>query len=117
VLKCLVGPEQALQLVASKEGWANVPPGTGTSLYKNPEYLKSAPFAAMTLDSINSADPTHPAVKPVPYVGVQFVAIPEYTGIGTDVGQDFSAALARTMTVDAAFAKGCSSSASVEASS
>ena len=34
-----------LDLVASKEGWANVPPGTRTSLYKNPEYLKAAPFA------------------------------------------------------------------------
>src|SRR5579862_6735689 len=93
------------ELVASKEGWANVPPGTRTSLYKNPEYLKAAPFAQMTLDSINSADPTHPTVKPVPYTGVQFVAIPEFTGIATDVGQDFSAALAGNMTVDAALAK------------
>ena len=49
----------------------------------------------MTLNSINSADPTHPTVKPVPYVGVQFVAIPEFAGIATDVGQDFSAALWR----------------------
>ena len=88
------------ELVASKEGWANVPPGTRTSLYKNPEYLKAAPFAQMTLASINAADPTHPTVKPVPYTGVQFVAIPEFQGIATDVGQDFSAALAGTMTVD-----------------
>src|SRR5450432_3162696 len=29
-----------LDLVASKEGWANVPPGTRTSLYTNPEYQK-----------------------------------------------------------------------------
>ena len=36
----------------------------------------------MTLDSINSADPTKPTVKPVPYVGVQFVAIPEFQGLG-----------------------------------
>src|SRR5579864_1614885 len=93
------------ELVASKEGWANVPPGTRTSLYKNPEYLKAAPFAQMTLDSINSADPTHPSVKPVPYVGVQFVAIPEFAGIATEVGQDFSAALAGRTTVDAALAK------------
>jgi sorbitol/mannitol transport system substrate-binding protein len=91
-------------LVASKEGWANVPPGTRTSLYNNPEYLKAAPFAKMTLDSINSADPTKPTVKPVPYVGVQFVAIPEFQGIGTSVGQQFSAALAGTTTVDAALA-------------
>ena len=81
-------------LVAAKEGWARVPPGTRTSLYKNPDYLKAAPLAELTLDSIDSADPTHPTVKPVPYVGVQFVAIPEFQGIATDVGQDFSAALA-----------------------
>jgi sorbitol/mannitol transport system substrate-binding protein len=92
-------------LVASKEGWANVPPGTRTSLYKNPEYLKAAPFAQLTLESIESADPLHPTVKPVPYTGVQFVAIPEFQGIATDVGQDFSAALAGTMTVDQALAK------------
>ncbi len=94
-----------LDLVASKEGLARVPPGTRTSLYKNADYLKAAPFAQMTLDSINSADPAHPTVKPVPYTGVQFVAIPEFQGIGEDVGQDFSAALAGTMTVDAALAK------------
>ena len=92
-------------LVASKEGWASVPPGTRTSLYKNPEYQKAAPFAQMTLDSIDSADPTKPTVKPVPYTGVQFVAIPEFQGIATDVGQDFSAALAGTITVDQALAK------------
>ncbi|MCX8505738.1 MAG: sugar ABC transporter substrate-binding protein, partial [Alphaproteobacteria bacterium] len=90
------------KLVADKEGWANVPPGTRTSLYKNPAYLKAAPFAKMTLDSINAADPTHPTVKPVPYVGIQFVAIPEFQGIGTSVGQIFSAALAGSKTLDAA---------------
>jgi sorbitol/mannitol transport system substrate-binding protein len=89
-----------LKLVADKEGWANVPPGTRTSLYNNPEYQKAAPFAKMTLDSINSADPTKPTVKPVPYVGVQFVAIPEFQGLGTTVGQLFSAALAGQMSVD-----------------
>jgi sorbitol/mannitol transport system substrate-binding protein len=94
-----------LNLVASKDGWANVPPGTRTSLYENPEYLKAAPFAKMTLDSINSADPTKPTVKPVPYVGVQFVAIPEFQGLGTTVGQLFSAALAGQMSVDDALAQ------------
>jgi len=89
-----------LDLVASKEGWANVPPGTRTSLYNNPDYQKAAPFAKMTLDSINAADPQHPTVKPVPYVGVQFVAIPEFEGLGTDVGQIFSAAVAGQISVD-----------------
>jgi len=88
-----------LELVASKEGWANVPPGTRTSLYENPEYAE-VPFAKMTLDSINSADPTAPTVDPVPYVGVQFVAIPEFQGIATEVAQQFSAALAGTTSVE-----------------
>jgi sorbitol/mannitol transport system substrate-binding protein len=87
------------ELVAAKEGWPNVPPGTRSSLYSNAEYGKVA-FAKMTLDSINSADPTNPAVKPVPYVGVQFVAIPEFAGIATTVGQIFSAALAGEKSVD-----------------
>jgi len=89
-------------LVAEKEGWLNAPPGTRTSLYANADYQKAAPFAKMTLDSINSADPTKPTVKPVPYVGVQFVAIPEFQGIGTAVGQQFSAALAGQISVDQA---------------
>jgi len=87
------------ELVASKEGWANVPPGTRTSLYANPEYQK-VPFAQMTLNSMNAADPLHPTVKPVPYTGVQFVAIPEFAGIATKVGELFSAALAGQMSGD-----------------
>ncbi len=92
------------ELVASKEGWANVPPGTRTSLYENPEYSK-VPFAAMTLGSINAADPTAPSVKPVPYTGVQFVAIPEFAGIATQVGQEISAALAGQQSVEEALDK------------
>ncbi|MEZ5666809.1 MAG: sugar ABC transporter substrate-binding protein [Alphaproteobacteria bacterium] len=93
-----------LELVAANEGWANVPPGTRTSLYENPEYLAAAPFAQMTLDSINAADPNNPTVDPVPYVGVQFVAIPEFQGLGTAVGQQFAAALAGQTSVDQALA-------------
>jgi polyol transport system substrate-binding protein len=88
------------ELVASKDGWANVPPGTRTSLYNNPDYTSAAPFAAMTLASIEAADPQHPTVKPVPYTGVQFVAIPEFQGLGDTVGQIFSAALAGQSSVD-----------------
>ncbi|SFI68627.1 sorbitol-binding protein /mannitol-binding protein [Phyllobacterium sp. CL33Tsu] len=90
------------ELVASKEGWANVPPGTRKSLYANPEYEKAAPFAKITLDAMNAANTSKPSVKPVPYTGGQFVAIPEFQGIGTAVGQQFSAALAGSVKVDQA---------------
>ncbi|MEH7827671.1 ABC transporter substrate-binding protein [Gemmobacter denitrificans] len=93
-----------ISLVASKEGWRNAPPGTRSSLYANPEYA-ALPFAKMTIDSINAADPTNPATKPVPYVGVQFVAIPEFAGLATGVGEIFSAALAGQKSVDEALAE------------
>ena len=80
------------------------PPGTRTSLYENPEYAK-VPFAKMTLDSINAADPTKPTVDPVPYVGVQFVAIPEFQGIGTAVGPGVLRRARRTAVRPKALAK------------
>jgi len=93
-----------IETVAAQEGWANVPPGARTSLYENPEYMK-VPFAKMTLDSILTADPAHPTVEPVPYVGVQFAAIPEFAGIATEVSQEFAAAYAGQQTVEQALAK------------
>ncbi|MDO6585625.1 sugar ABC transporter substrate-binding protein [Salipiger sp. 1_MG-2023] len=93
-----------IEMVADKQGWANVPPGTRTSLYENPEYQK-IPFAQVTLDSINSADPNNPTVDPVPYVGVQFAAIPEFAGIAGQVGQEFSAAVAGQQTAEEALEK------------
>ena len=87
-----------LDLVAAKDGWANVPPGTRKSLYDNPEYTKAAPFAAPTLAAIDSADPSlNGNSQPKPYIGVQFAAIPEFQGIATAVGQQFAAALAGQM--------------------
>ncbi|MCL4675333.1 MAG: sugar ABC transporter substrate-binding protein [Pararhodobacter sp.] len=94
-----------VEIVAEREGWANVPPGTRTSLYQNQQYLDAAPFAQMTLDSILSADPVHPTVDPVPYVGVQFVAIPEFAGLATEIGQIFSSALAGQISAEEALAQ------------
>ncbi|WP_337182692.1 sugar ABC transporter substrate-binding protein [Shinella sp.] len=91
-----------VKLVGESEGWVAVPPGTRKSTYALPEYQKAAPFAATVLEAIMSADPSKPTRDPVPYTGVQFVAIPEFQAIGTFVGQQVSAALAGQQTVDAA---------------
>ncbi|WP_323764800.1 sugar ABC transporter substrate-binding protein [Marinovum sp.] len=96
--------KEYIELVAAKEGWANVPPGARTSLYESAEY-QEVPFAAMTLESIKMADPNNPSEKPVPYVGVQFVAIPEFAGLASQVSQEFSAVYAGQQTVDEALAK------------
>ncbi len=97
--------KEYLALVAENEGWANVPPGSRTSLYENETYLAAAPFAQMTLESINAADPNNPTVDPVPYVGIQYVAIPEWAGIGTSAGQEFSAMVAGQQTPEEALSK------------
>jgi sorbitol/mannitol transport system substrate-binding protein len=93
-----------IELVAEKEGWANVPPGARKSLYENPNY-QAVPFAQMTLDSILSADPANSTVEPSPYVGIQFAAIPEFAGIATEVSQEFSAVYAGQQSIDEALAK------------
>ncbi|WP_116085717.1 sugar ABC transporter substrate-binding protein [Tropicimonas sp. IMCC34011] len=90
------------QLVAEEEGWRAAPPGTRTSLYENPEYQEAAPFAEMTLNSMSAVDTSAPSVQEIPYTGAQFVAIPEFQGIGTAVGQQFSAALAGQVTAEQA---------------
>ncbi|WJV26502.1 sugar ABC transporter substrate-binding protein [Pseudomonas chlororaphis] len=90
-------------LVAEKDGIANVPPGTRASTYSE-AYLQAAPFARVTLESLKVADPTRPTLKPVPYIGIQLVTIPEFQAIGTQVGKLFSAALIGQTTVDQALA-------------
>ncbi|PZW65821.1 sorbitol-binding protein /mannitol-binding protein [Pseudomonas sp. URMO17WK12:I1] len=84
------------ELVAEKDGVANVPPGTRASTYSD-AYMKAAPFAKVTLDSLKKANPADPSAKPVPYVGIQLVTIPEFQAIGTSVGKLFAAALTGQM--------------------
>jgi sorbitol/mannitol transport system substrate-binding protein len=90
-------------LVASKYGWAAVPPGTRTSLYSNSSYLAAASaFAPITIASIDSTDPDHPTLNPVPYVGIQYVDIPQFESLGVTVGQQIAGAIAGTETVSQA---------------
>jgi sorbitol/mannitol transport system substrate-binding protein len=88
------------QLVGAKYGWSAVPPGTRTSLYHNPAYLSAASaFAPITLASIDSTDPLHPTLHPVPYVGIQYVDIPQFETLGLQVAQQIAGAIAGTESV------------------
>jgi sorbitol/mannitol transport system substrate-binding protein len=83
-----------IKLVGEELGWARVPPGSRLSTYEIPEYKEaSAAFGQVTLDSIEGANPLKPTVQPVPYTGVQFLAIPEFQDLGTRVSQQISAAI------------------------
>ena len=90
-----------IQLVGKELGWEHVPPGSRLSTYQIPEYQAvSKAYAQATLDSIEGADPLKPTVKPVPYTGVQFLAIPEFQDLGTRVSQQISAAIAGQKSAD-----------------
>ena len=92
-----------IRLVGRKLGWANLPPGSRMSTYRIPQYRKAAKaFAEPTLKAIESADPDHPTVKPVPYTGVQFLDIPEFQDLGTLVSQQITAAIAGQESVHSA---------------
>ena len=93
---------QYLTLAGQTFGWANIPPGTRASVYQNPSYTSVAPFAAITLDSINTTTPNTPTLNPVPYHGVQYVGIPQFESAGQSVSQYISAAIAGTTTVQQA---------------
>ena len=54
------------------------------------------------MKAIEVANPTGPTANPRPYTGAQFVAIPEFQGIGTQVGQTVAGTLTGQSTVDAA---------------
>ena len=84
-----------IKLVGEELGWARVPPGSRLSTYQIPEYKEaSKAFGQVTLDSIEGANPLKPTVQPVPYTGVQFLAIPEFQDLGTRVSQQISSAIA-----------------------
>lgn len=91
-----------IKLVGEQVGWTSVPPGTRQSTYDNPKYTEAAPFAPLVLEAIQTADPTKPSAKPVPYTGVQYVGIPEFQSIGTQVGQTIASVLAGQVSVDQA---------------
>ncbi|HTJ70182.1 MAG TPA: sugar ABC transporter substrate-binding protein [Actinospica sp.] len=85
--------KQYIAYDASKNGWASVPPGTRTSTYQNPAYQKAAPFAALTLQEIDSVNINQPGVAPQPVPGVQYVGIPEFEDFGQQVSAQITAAI------------------------
>lgn len=94
-------------LVGQQLGWSKVPAGKRSSTYSNPDYLKeSASFAAPTKSAIETADPRNPGVQPRPALGIQFVDIPEFPDLGTQVSQEVSSAIAGQISVPDALRRG-----------
>lgn len=97
--------KEYIQQVAAKHGWVAVPPGTRKSTYENQSYKDAAPFSDFVLNAILTADPVNSTLKPKPYIGIQFVGIPEFPAIGGQVGDDMRDALDGRISVDEALSK------------
>jgi sorbitol/mannitol transport system substrate-binding protein len=97
--------EPYLRLVADTKGWAAMPSGTRLSTYQRPEFIKAARFAMTEAIAMVTANPRDATKDKAPYVGVQFVAIPEFQDIGEITGAEIRDALAGKQTVDQALEK------------
>ena len=94
-------------LVGTKLGWSKVPPGARISTYEIPEYKEAAKaYAPITLEVMNAVNPVQPGVNPQPWVGIQYVAIPEFQEVGNQVAQLVADAIAGRTTVKVALDAG-----------
>jgi len=106
--------KEYIKLAGTKAGWDAIPPGSRTSTYSIPQYQSAAKsYADLTLKSISAANPKRPTIDPVPYTGVQYVQIPEFTDIGDYVSQQVAGAIAGTQSVKQALEKSQSYTESV----
>lgn len=74
------------RLAAREAGWSAVPPGVRRGLYEQAAFLARFPHARVEQAALETADPLRPTALPVPYVGIQWVGIPEFQALGTAVG-------------------------------
>ncbi len=83
-----------IKTVGKQKGWAIIPPGTRKSTYEIKEYMDAAEFAPQVYGALMATNPAKNTMKPSPYVGIQFVQIPEFQAFGTEIGQVMSALIA-----------------------
>lgn len=98
--------KEYIKLVGTKLGWSRVPPGSRASTYKLPEYQKAAAsFATITVDTMNAVDPKQPGVAKQPWVGIQYVGIPEWQDLGNKASLEFANVYAGRESVESALSK------------
>lgn len=89
-----------------KYGWSLAPTGKRLSTYEQAGYTKAAAaYYKQEKYALDNADPTQPGVNPQPYTGIQFVGIPEWPDLGTQMSQQIASAIAGKTSVDDALQK------------
>jgi len=83
---------------------AAVPPAARSSTYKLPQYA-SVPYAMPTLKVLQNMDFTKPCYDPVPYVGLQYIAIPEFADAGDQMTRFLADYVVDKITLDQAISQ------------
>lgn len=83
---------------------ASTPCAARTSTYSLEGY-KDLPYASETMKALADADFTKPCVNKTPYVGLQYIAIPEFADLGDKMTQNVAAYVTGKMTLDEAISK------------
>ncbi|HCS35754.1 MAG: sugar ABC transporter substrate-binding protein [Spirochaetae bacterium HGW-Spirochaetae-4] len=83
---------------------SSTPPASRSSTYELPVYAK-APYASMTLKTLEGMDFTKPTLEPVPYVGLQYIAIPEFADAGTKMTEYLADYVVDKISLDEAIRK------------
>jgi sorbitol/mannitol transport system substrate-binding protein len=83
---------------------ASTPPASRSSTYKLPAYA-SVPYGLMTLKTLEGMDFTKPCLDPVPYVGLQYIAIPEFADAGDIMTRNLADYVVDNITLDQALQK------------
>ncbi|WP_332634207.1 ABC transporter substrate-binding protein [Halalkalibacter flavus] len=97
--------KEYIERVAEDSGWGTVPPGTRQSTYENKDYMAETPYASDVLNSLNTIKYDEPSVDPVPYVGIQYVGIPEFAEFGTQVSEYLAEYVSGATTLEEALEK------------
>ena len=98
--------KEYVRLAGETFGWTRVPVGGRASTFDLPEFQEAASaFADQTLATMEAADPKQPGLDPQPYVGTNFVTIPEWPATGNRVAQYLAEALAGRTSVESAVQK------------
>ena len=79
------------------------PSGVRTSTYELDGY-KELPYAQPTLDAFDSCDFNHPCKGDTPYVGLQYIAIPEFADAGDQMTEILAAYVTDDISLDDAIA-------------
>jgi sorbitol/mannitol transport system substrate-binding protein len=78
-----------------------IPPAVRSSTYRLPFYA-SVPYAEPTLKVLEGMDFTKPCLDPVPYVGLQYIAIPEFADAGDIMTRNLADYVVDNITLDEA---------------